>query len=92
MNLLLIDPYSAFLNFALRCDQAGHHVKWFCGPMKDGSVSKVGNGLGLRVMSTDDLGFTHRGGAIFISYLRAREVLATKAGSASLASTSRMQK
>jgi hypothetical protein len=43
-------------------------------------------GLGLRVMSTDDLGFTHRGGAIFISYLRARETLATKAGSASLAS------
>lgn len=42
--------------------------------------------LGLRVMSTDDLGFTHRGGTIFISYLRAREALATKAGSASLAS------
>jgi hypothetical protein len=42
--------------------------------------------LGLRVMSTDDLGFTHRGGAIFMSYLRAREALATKAGSASLAS------
>ena len=42
--------------------------------------------LGLRVMSTDDLGFTHRGGTIFIGYLRAREALATKAGSASLAS------
>src|SRR5215813_4510584 len=42
--------------------------------------------LGLRVMSTDDLGFSHRGGTIFISYLRAREALATKAGSASLAS------
>jgi hypothetical protein len=42
--------------------------------------------LGLRVMSTDDLGFTHRGGTIFISYLRAREALAGKAGSASLAS------
>lgn len=42
--------------------------------------------LGLRVMSTDDLGFTHRGGTIFISYLRAREALAAKAGSATLAS------
>ena len=42
--------------------------------------------LGLRVMSTDDLGFTHKGGTIFISYLRNRETLATKAGSASLAS------
>lgn len=42
--------------------------------------------LGLRVMSTDDLGFTHKGGTIFISYLRAREALATKVGAASLAS------
>lgn len=42
--------------------------------------------LGLRVMTTDDLGFTHRGGTIFISYLRTREALAKKAGSASLAS------
>lgn len=28
--------------------------------------------LSLRVLSTDDLGFAHRGGTIFISYLRAR--------------------
>lgn len=40
--------------------------------------------LGLRVMSTEDLGFTHKGGTIFISYLRAREALAAKAGSATL--------
>ncbi len=39
-------------------------------------------GLGLRVMSTDDLGFTSKGGAFFLSYLRAREGLAAKAGSA----------
>lgn len=42
--------------------------------------------LGLRVLSTDDLGFTHRGGTIFVSYLRARETLAKKSGGASLAS------
>ena len=42
--------------------------------------------LSLRVLSTDDLGFTHRGGTIFVSYLRARETLATKSGTASLAS------
>ena len=42
--------------------------------------------LGLRVMTTDDLGFTHKGGTIFIGYLRAREALAAKAGSATLAS------
>ena len=42
--------------------------------------------VGLRVMSTDDLGFTHKGGTIFLSYLRAREALAGKVGSATLAS------
>jgi hypothetical protein len=42
--------------------------------------------LGLRVMNTDDFGFTHKGGTIFIGYLRAREALAAKAGSATLAS------
>jgi len=40
--------------------------------------------LGLRVMSTDDLGFAHRGGALFINHLRAREALAAKAGNAAL--------
>jgi hypothetical protein len=35
-------------------------------------------------MSTDDLGFTHRGGTIFLSYLRTRETLAQSAGRASL--------
>lgn len=42
--------------------------------------------LGLRVMSTDDLGFTHKGGTIFISHLRTREALADRTGSATLAS------
>jgi Contractile injection system tube protein len=42
--------------------------------------------LGLRVMSTDDLGFAHKGGTIFLSYLRAREALAGKVGGATLAS------
>jgi hypothetical protein len=40
--------------------------------------------LGLRVMSTDDLGFTNRGAALFLNHLRAREALAIRAGSASL--------
>lgn len=42
--------------------------------------------LGLRVMSTDDLGFAHRGGALFLAHLRRREQLATQAGGASLSS------
>jgi len=37
--------------------------------------------LGLRVLSTDDLGFKHKGGTMFISYLRGREALAAKAKS-----------
>jgi hypothetical protein len=40
--------------------------------------------LGLRVMTTDDLGFERRGGGIFINYLRTREALAARIGSASL--------
>ena len=42
--------------------------------------------LGLRVLTTDDLGFEHRGGSIFINHLRAREALAGKTGAASLQS------
>ena len=35
--------------------------------------------LGLRVLSVDDLGFRHRGGTLFMGYLRAKEGLAEKA-------------
>lgn len=34
--------------------------------------------LGLRVLTTDDLGFNHRGGGVFINHLRTREALAGK--------------
>jgi hypothetical protein len=37
--------------------------------------------LGMRVLSVDDLGFEHRGGALFMGYLRGRETLAAEAGS-----------
>jgi hypothetical protein len=40
--------------------------------------------LGMRVLSVDDLGFAHRGGSLFMSYLQAKEQLATKATRASL--------
>jgi hypothetical protein len=42
--------------------------------------------LGLRVMTTDDLGFDHRGGSIFLNHLRTREGLAAKTGAATLQS------
>jgi hypothetical protein len=40
--------------------------------------------LGLRVMSTDDLGYAHRGGSLFLNHLRTREALAAKSGTATL--------
>jgi hypothetical protein len=42
--------------------------------------------LGLRVMTTDDLGFDDRGGNIFINHLRTREALARQTGTAPLQS------
>ena len=36
--------------------------------------------LGLRVLSVDDLGFDHRGGTLFMGYLRSREAMASQAG------------
>jgi hypothetical protein len=41
--------------------------------------------LGLRVLSVDDLGFRHRGGAIFMATLGAREALARKSAGGTLA-------
>jgi hypothetical protein len=41
--------------------------------------------LGLRVLTPDDLGFLHRGGAIFMAHLIAKESLARQAPSAALA-------
>jgi hypothetical protein len=38
----------------------------------------------MRVLTVDDLGFDHRGGQLFMAHLRSREMLAKKAGSASL--------
>lgn len=40
--------------------------------------------LGLRVLSVDDLGFDHRGGTLFMGYLRNKEGLATEAPAATL--------
>jgi hypothetical protein len=42
--------------------------------------------LGLRVLTVDDLGYTHRGGTLFLSYLRTRESLAARIPGATLQS------
>jgi len=41
--------------------------------------------VGLRVLTVDDLGYTHRGGTLFLSYLRSREALAQRVPGATLA-------
>jgi len=40
--------------------------------------------LSLRVLSVDDLGFDHRGGTLFMAYLRNKESLAGRAGAVEL--------
>lgn len=42
--------------------------------------------LSLRVLTTDDLGYSHRGGTLFLAYLRTREALAAKAPGTTLQS------
>ena len=41
-------------------------------------------GLGMRVLSVDDLGFRHRGGSLFMAYVRAKETLVSRAPAVSL--------
>lgn len=40
--------------------------------------------LGFRVLSVNDLGFNHRGGSLFMSYLKNKEALAGTVGGATL--------
>jgi hypothetical protein len=42
--------------------------------------------LGLRVLSVDDLGFQHRGGTLFMAYLRNKEALSGRAASVPISS------
>lgn len=47
MKILLIDKGGYFLDFALRCREAGHEVKWFLGKLKGGDRNPQGDGFGL---------------------------------------------
>jgi hypothetical protein len=53
-------------------------------PMLNPIRAKVS--IGLRVLTTDDLGYTHRGGTLFLAYLRSREALAARVPGATLQS------
>ena len=45
MNVLLLDVGGNFLDFALKCKAAGHAVKWFIAPDKNGERIPVGDGM-----------------------------------------------
>lgn len=49
MNVLLVDRGGDFLDFAIRCQEAGHEVRWFIAPKANGDRQKIGDGLGFRV-------------------------------------------
>jgi hypothetical protein len=42
--------------------------------------------LGMRVLTIDDLGFDHKGGTLFMNYLRQKEIFARRASGATLGS------
>ena len=49
MNVLLLDPPGAFVDFAIRCMAHGHEVKQWIKKALDGSESEVGRGIVPRV-------------------------------------------
>lgn len=75
MNVLLIDVYSCYLDFALRCQRAGHEVRWFQSKTREGLPSKVGQGLVKRI--SDWQGSMHWADIILVAdnvrYLHALE-------------------
>lgn len=48
MKILLIDRGGYFLDFALRCINAGHEVRWFLGKLKGGDRNPQGDGMGVK--------------------------------------------
>ena len=47
MKVLLIDKGGYFLDFALRCIDAGHEVRWYLGKLKGGDRNPQGDGFGI---------------------------------------------
>jgi len=45
MNVLIIDTWGVGLDFALRCQGAGHTVKWFLPKKENGNKNRAGDGL-----------------------------------------------
>lgn len=49
MKVLIIDVQGNALDYALRCQEAGHEVRWFIRKNKEGNSPQIGNGLVPRV-------------------------------------------
>lgn len=49
MKILLIDATASFLDFALRCKDHGHQVRWFVADDKHGQHVSVGDGFKMRI-------------------------------------------
>jgi phosphoribosylamine---glycine ligase len=45
MRILIIDSWNGCLDFAMRCNDAGHSCIWYQRPRKDGQKIRVGEGL-----------------------------------------------
>jgi phosphoribosylamine--glycine ligase len=55
VRILLIDTWSNFLDFGMRCMAAGHDVVWWDKRRKDGSVRMAGKGIVPRLIDYDRL-------------------------------------
>lgn len=55
MRILLIDTWSNFLDFGMRCQDHGHEVIWWDRRRKDGSVRMAGKGIVPRLVDYDKL-------------------------------------
>ena len=45
MNILIIDPTANALDWALRCQEAGHIIRWYMDKTKEGLYNKTGDGM-----------------------------------------------
>lgn len=55
LRVLIIDTGSNALDFAMRCLRAGHEVKWWDQPRKDGSRRRAGEGIVDKITDFDAL-------------------------------------
>ena len=47
MNILCIDTFGNGLDWVVRCQQAGHKVKWYFKPVSENMSTKIGDGMGV---------------------------------------------